>query len=173
MVPGDSWSTPKVRRVAKVTQEFLMVAFCGLAVATSFGGTTTQAILASTATSSQTMAPWAVWRCASESRRSCGQCAVSSGAVAECIGCSGRVGVCSRKGIGCGAAAGSACSSSEAVGSPVRRVRRDSSSVPRSGCPVWRMNPWPNKKTWTQVCHSSAWIRQDDDLGNRVSCSLW
>ena len=58
MVPGDSWSTPKVRRVAKVTQEFLMVAFCGLAVATSFGGTTTQAILASTATSSQTMAPW-------------------------------------------------------------------------------------------------------------------
>ena len=41
LVPGDSWSAPKVRGLAKGTPAFL-VAFCTLAVATSFGGTATQ-----------------------------------------------------------------------------------------------------------------------------------
>ena len=124
-----------------------------MAVATSFGGTATQAIWASTAASSQTMAPWAVWWFPTKSRRSCGQRTVASGAVAECTGCSGRVRVCSRKGIGCCAAASPACSSSEAVGSPIRRVSSLHQAFPEP----------PRDDPCNRVshsCHHSEWARR-------------
>ena len=138
MVPGDSWSTPKVRRVAKVTQEFLMVAFCGLAVATSFRGTTTQAILASTTTSSpERVAPWAVCRSASESRRSCGQCTVSR----ERSGCRVHWMLWASRSLQSQRDWLQRCSRlsvqlKRSRWQPNSKSAMHSSSVPRSGCPV-------------------------------------
>ena len=144
LAPGDSWSAPKVRGLAKGTPAFL-VAFSTLAVATSFGGTATQ-VWASTAASSPTMAPWTVRWHPTKSRRSGGQRTVASGAVAECTGCFGRVRVCS-----CERFWLQHCSKLRAQlkhGHWQRNSKsvRPSSSVPRTGCPVWSKNASPNKK---------------------------
>ena len=97
---------------------------------TSFRGAATQAIWASTAASSQTMAPWAVWH-PTKSRRSCGQRTLASGAVASALDALGE----SESAIAKGLAAALQRSSSEAVGSPIRRVSSLHQALPEQVVP--------------------------------------
>ena len=161
LVPGDSWSAPKVSGVAKGTPVFFLVAFCALAgrdgnpsnLGLDRSKFPDDGTVGSQVAPDKIQTKW--WPTHSRERSDCRVHWMlwASQSLQSQKDWHQR---CSKVSV----------QLKRDRWQPNSKSVRPSSSVPRTGCPVWRKNASPNMKLWTQdwhgwchSCHHCEWGR--------------